>query len=74
MSRRASSGFQSKRFFQGFGRAVDLGGRTGIVSRRSRRSGRTLSDAAALALDWTAVWSDLDAAFHCVKESGGYAR
>lgn len=73
MFKYVSSGFQSKRFFRGFGRAVDLGGRTGIAPRRVGRSGRAQSDAAALALDWTAVWSDLDAAIHCVKESGGYA-
>ena len=57
----------SKDFFRGFARAIDIRGAIGGRYVRSRPWHR--SDGAAVAADWSAVFGDLDLAFERVKRS-----
>lgn len=57
--------FDSKSFFRGFGRALDIRG--SISPRYGRRPSGHRSDYAAVASDWQAVWGDLDRAYLEVK-------
>jgi hypothetical protein len=59
----------SRYFFRGFGRALDLRGVTG--GRYSPRREWNRSDRAAMISDWTAVFRDLGGAYQRVKERGG---
>ena len=56
-------------FLRGFGRALDL---RGAMVRPPRQRIR-LSDTAALAADWDAVWNDLGEAFSRVKRRNAAA-
>jgi len=53
-------------FFRGLGRALDLRGAT--VPTYARHRSTPLSNEAAIASDWEAVWNDLGAAFTRVRE------
>lgn len=54
-------------FLRGVGRVLDLRGATTGAYVAARRTRAAISDRAALASDWAAVWGDLDAAFAKVR-------
>jgi hypothetical protein len=61
-------GLNSRYFFRGFGRALDLRG--SVSGRYSPRREWHRSDGAAMTSDWAAVFRDLGGAFERVKERG----
>jgi hypothetical protein len=61
-------GLNSRYFFRGFGRALDLRGAIG--GRYSPRRKWHRSDRAAMISDWTMVFRDLGGAYERVKEHG----
>lgn len=60
----------SRYFFRGFGRALDLRGAIG--GRYSSPRGWNRSDGAAMAGDWSAVFRDLGEAYESVKQRRGH--
>lgn len=61
--------FDTRGFFRGFGRVLDLRG--SVPTRYTRRARWHRSDAAAIADDWRAVWGDLGAAYTRVRQRDG---
>ena len=58
----------ARSFLRGLGRALDLRGATAPTYALRRPRGTPLSDPAAVAADWDAVWNDLGTAFARVKQ------
>jgi hypothetical protein len=59
----------SRYFFRGFGRALDL---RGAIGRYSPRRHWHQSDGTAMRSDWTVVFQNLGGAFERVKERGSH--
>lgn len=58
--------FDSRSFFRGLGRALDLRG--AVTPRYARRARWHRDDHAAIAADWAVVWNDLGSAYARVRE------
>lgn len=56
----------SKSFFRGLGRVLDLRG--SVQARYARRARWHRDDRAAIASDWRAVWGDLGTAYSRVRQ------
>ncbi len=63
------SRFETRSFFSGMGRALDL--RASTFARHARGGRWHRSDAAAITDDWRSVWGDLGAAFARVRLRDG---